>query len=180
MSVADYRERFMAVLTLLSETYAQVLPGRLLSGAALSGVLTALWGNWLMARRGMATNESYVGLGQWFLPAQAVLGLMLLWLSAYLITGTGYAPRAAVYLAVYDLVSSAFYIQGLGAVDRFLYRRGASAGKRRAIVALALVFGLALRVLNTGLFIIGAISALFGSHGVLKRRPPNQDKDSMI
>ena len=178
MTVTEYRERIMAVLELVGETYEQALPGRFFSGAALSGVLTALWGNWLMARHGMATDESYIGLSRWFLPRQAVVGLLLMWVAAFAISETGYHAGSAVYMAAYDMVSMAFYIQALGAVDRFFFRRGVSAHKRHALVAVVLVFGLLLRLFNTFLFIVGVSSALFGSHGVMKRRPFNDDGNS--
>ncbi|MBR1559217.1 MAG: DUF2232 domain-containing protein [Clostridia bacterium] len=170
VTVAGYRAQVMAVLELLGETYERMLPGTLLSGAALSGVLTALWGNWLMARHGMATNESYISLERWFLPKQATAGLLLMWVAAYILSETGYQGGESVYMAVYALVSLAFYIQGLCAVDRFMFRRGASSGRRRFVVILGLILGAIFRLFNTFLFVVGAFSALFGSHGAISRR----------
>ena len=180
MTVSSYRERVMAVLELLGETYAQVLPGKLICGAALSGALTALWGNWLMARHGLAGKGSYIVLSRWFLPGQTVVGLLLMWLIAYLISATDYSSKTSVYIAVYDLVSAAFYIQAIGAVDRFLSRRGASGRKRHVLVVLTMILGLVLRIFNSILFVIGACSALFGSHGIVKRRPRNNDKNDIM
>ena len=68
MTVATYRSQFIAVAELLGQTYQQALPGALIAGAAVSGVVGALWSNWQMARRGFATDYSYIEPTRWFLP----------------------------------------------------------------------------------------------------------------
>ncbi len=177
MTVQSYRAQISGILDLMSELYQQTLPGALLSGAALTGVLSVLWGNWLQARRGLATNESYVGPTRWFLPRNVTLGLTLMWVAAFVLSQTGYAQGETVYYTVYSLASLAFFIQALGALDRFFFRRGTPDGRRRALLVIALILGLLFRFINTLLFAIGAGSALFGSHGAFRRPLPSGNDD---
>ena len=177
MTVESYRAQIGGFLNLMSEVYQQSLPGALLSGAALTGVLSVTWGNWLRARRGLATNESYIGPTRWFLPRNVTLGITLMWLAAYVISKTGYAQGQTVYYTVYSLATLAFFVQALGAVDRFFFRRGVPDGRRRALVIIALILGLVFQLFNTFMFVIGAGSALFGTHGAVKRPMPRGDDD---
>lgn len=177
LTVSGYRAQIVGFLDLMSEVYQQSLPGCLLSGAALTGVLSTLWGNWLRARRGLATAESYVGPTRWSLPKNVTLGLTLMWIAAYILAQTQYAQGETVYYTVYSLASLAFFVQALGAIDRFFFRRGASDGRRRVMVILALALGILFRLINTILFAIGAGSALFGSHGAFRRPMPRGNDD---
>ena len=170
IDIADYRTRVLAMLQLVGETYERVLPGNLLAGSMMSGVVTVLWGNWLMARRGMATSESFIGMERWFLPRWATLELLLLWIIAYFISESEYASGEAVYMAAYAIVSTAFMFQGLAAINRFCYRRSMTDRKRRVLTVLGLVFGMVFKLFNSFLFILGALSALFGSHGSISIR----------
>ena len=177
ITVDAYRSQVFGILSLLGETYAQTLPGTLFSGAILTGVLAVLWGNWLLARRGLATDESYISPLRWFLPSQAVFGLILIWIISYVLTETGYKAGSTVYIAVYYIIGTAFVTQAVAAIDRFLFRRGRSEGRRRAFIIVTLVFAAVLRFLNTILFAIGAMSALFGSHGAFKTMMNRRNKD---
>ena len=168
-TVESYRVQVTSMLDVLGEAYSRTLPGTLVAGALMTGPLSALWGNWLKARRGMATDESYIPVVRWFLPPALTSGLALMWLAAYVLTRLNYAAGETVYTAVYYVVSSAFAAQAIAALDRCYARRGLSAGKRRAMVVLGIVFGLALRILNLPLFIIGLVSALFGSRGTFRQ-----------
>ena len=177
MTVQSYRAQVSGILDLMSEVYQKSLPGALLSGAALTGVLSVLWGNWLRARRGLATEASYVGPTRWFLPRNVTLGLTLMWIAAFILSETRYAQGETVYFTVYSLASLAFFIQALGAIDRFFFRRGMPDGRRRALLVIALILGLLFRFINTLLFAIGAGSALFGSHGAFRRPLPGGNDD---
>lgn len=168
MTVQGYREQIAGFMSLAVETYEAALPGALLGGAAASGVLSTLWGSWLMARRGLATNESYVPINRWFLPAQVTVGLTLVWFAAYLLGQGGYGAGESVYQAAFDLLTVAFYFQALGAIDRFFYRRGVPDRGRRRRVAVAAVLGALFRYLGLAMFVIGGCSAMFGSHGASK------------
>lgn len=177
MTVEGYRAQIGGFLNLMSEVYQESLPGALLSGAALTGVLSTLWSNWLRARRGLATEESYIGPTRWFLPRNVTLGMTLMWVAAYILSMTDYAQGRTVYYTVYSLASLAFFIQALGAVDRFFFRRGAPDRRRRRLLVVTIVLGIIFQLFNTFLFAIGAGSALFGSHGAFRRPAPRGDDD---
>ena len=168
MTVASYRDYITGILTLAKQTYEAALPGTLLSGAAVSGVISALWGSWLMARHGLATEESYVPIDRWFLPAGVTGGLTLVWLTTYILAQLGYAAGESAYEAAFNLINVAFYFQALGTIDRFFSRRGVDArGRRRRVVAAAII-GALFRYVGLGLFVIGGCSAFFGSHGAAR------------
>ena len=177
ITVEYYRAQVAALVPLMGDTYAQTLPGLLLAGGLLSGVLSVAWGNWRYARRGLASAESFIGMTRWFLPGQVTFGLLSLWLAAFILTRTDYAAAQTVYVAVYQIISAAFMVQALCAVDRFGYRRGMSARRRHVWMAVLLALSALFRLPGAGLFIIGAASALFGSHGAFRtiKKPGGQD-----
>jgi len=178
ITVEGYRTQLSGVLSMLEDAYSKTLPGALISGAMLTGILSVLWGNWLSARRGLATDVSYVSVARWFLPARISLGLLAVWLVSYVMSGTAYAAGETVYVAVYTIATAAFGFQGIAAVLRFFERRSnLTSGKRAAVVAVLVIFGLILRLLSLALFIIGVISALFGSHGAFRRTPDKSNSD---
>ena len=181
-TVQTYREQLAGVLDLMQQIYARELPGTLLSGALLSGVLSVLWGNWTMARQGVATNESFIGIGRWFLPAQVTAGAVGLWLVGFIIANTGYGAGATVYATVGKLAGAAFAVQALAAVDRRLLSTGSSSSRRRVLVTLLAVMALLFRGIASLLCIVGVVSALFGSRGAVrqwldKRQNNNSDQD---
>ena len=175
-TVALYRTQLSGILDLMQQAYAQSLPGALLSGALLSGVLTVLWGNWTMARLGLATNESFIGMSRWFLPGQVSLGALALWIVGFILAASRYNGGATVYQAVCQLSGSIFVIQALSALDRRMLRGGASLSRRKVMITLMAVAALLLAEFGLVLSLIGAASALFGSHGVFKR-PINGERD---
>lgn len=181
-TVQMYREQLSGILDLMQQTYAQLLPGTLLSGALLSGVLSVLWGNWTLARQGMATNESFIGIGQWFLPAQVTLGALGLWAAGFLLANSAYAAGATVYSTVAEVAGSVFVIQALCAVDRRLMAGGGSAGRRKVLITALAVVALIFRGLGSLLCALGVMSALFGSHGAVRmwmdrRQNDHTDRD---
>ena len=176
ITVARYRSMITGVLALAKETYEAALPGTLLSGAAIAGILSTLWGSWLLARRGLATEESYVPPHRWYLPSGVTGGLSLMWLIAALIAHSGYAGGQSVQSAAFDLLSLAFSVQALGAIDRFLVRRGKSERFRLVAIVAVILLGWVFRLLGLALFLIGAASSMFGSHGALHELQ-NRDED---
>jgi len=182
VTVEMYRAQLKGVLDLMQQTYARMLPGTLLTGAMLSGVLTVLWGNWTMARLGLATNESFMGMSRWFLPAQATVGALALWAVSLIIANSGYEAGATVHAAVGELAGSIFVIQALSALDRRMLTAGRSLSRRRTLIALlaigALIFGGVAMVLC----LTGVLSALFGSRGAVtlwrrERENDHSDRD---
>lgn len=175
-TVEVYRSQLSGVLDLMQQTYAQQLPGTLLSGALLSGVLTALWGNWTMARQGLATNESFIGMSGWFLPAHIAYGALGLWAAGFILANTGYGAGATVYATVSQLCGAVFAVQALSAMDRRMLRGGRSLGGRRTFIAVTAVLALLIRGVGSVLALVGIASALFGSHGAIKRRMNPSDQ----
>lgn len=168
-TVELYRSQLSGVFDLLQQTYAQALPGALLSGALLSGVLSVLWGNWTMARQGMATNESFVGASGWYLPAQISLGALALLAVSYILAATGYNGGATVFQTVSQLVGAIFVIQALASMDRRMLRAGRGLNHRRVLIGLIAVGALIMREFALVFGAVGVLSALLGSHGAIKR-----------
>lgn len=180
MTVQGFREQLNGVLDLMQRTYAQALPGALISGAVLSGMLTALWCNWTMARQGLATNESFVGMSGWFLPQQITFGALTLWLAGMVLMYAGYESGATVYLTIGQVTGALLAVQALCALNRRMLRADRSLGRRRALIGLLAVLALLFRSLGTMLCYIGVASALFGSHGAIRlwmKKRENGDSD---
>ncbi len=177
MTVTAFRSQLSGVLDLMQQTYAQVMPGALLSGAILSGVLSVLWANWTMARRGMATNESFVGMSGWFMPVHITLGALGLWAVGLILMLSGSANGATVYMTIAQAVGAAFAVQALCALDRRMLRADRPLGRRRLLIGLLSVAALLMRSLGSALAYVGVASALFGSHGAIRRWTQNRPKD---
>jgi len=173
-TVDTYKSQIIALVATL---YGQTLPGALISGILLTAVLSVAWGNWLYARRGLASADSYASIDRWYLPAQATVALLVLLFGGYAFSAAG-SDGTAVYSAIRYTVNSAFCIQAVAATCRYMTRRGISEGKRNALAGVLITLGVALRFIYTPLSIAGMASALFGSHGALRRarRESNDDK----
>ena len=168
MTVETFRGQLTGILDLMQQTYSQVLPGTLLCGAMLSGVLSVLWGNWAMARQGLATNESFIGMSRWFLPAQVSLGALGLWLVGIVLAYTGYENGATISFTIGEVAGAIFAIQALSALDRRMLNAGRSQTRRRVLITLLAVLALVLRDIGLILCYVGIASALFGSHGAIR------------
>jgi len=177
MTVSSFRGQLSGVLDLMQRTYAQMMPGALLSGAILSGALGVLWANWTMARRGMATSESFVGMSGWFMPARLTLGAVGLWAVGLILMATGSANGATIYMTIAQAVGAAFAVQALCALDRRMLRADRPLSRRRLLIGLLAVAALLLRGLGSALAWVGAASALAGSHGALRRWIQNRPQD---
>ena len=175
ISISDYRASLMGVLDLMQQTYGQMLPGALLSGALVSAVLTVLWGNWRMAMRGIATTRSFVGMTGWFLPAHVTLGMLVLWVVSYALAQGGISSGGAVYATVHQLASFTFLFQALSAMDRRYLDQGMSFKWRRFLIGFTLFASLVFRDLATVLMIVGICSALFGRRGTMRRLMARND-----
>ena len=184
MTVASFRAQLSGVLDLMQQTYAQMMPGALLSGVILSGMLAVLWANWTMARRGMATSASFVGMSGWFMPARLTFGAVGLWAVGLILLVSGNANGATVYMTITQAVGAAFAVQALCALDRRMLRADRPLSRRRLLIGLLAVAALLVRGLGAALAWVGAASALAGSHGALRqwiqRRPkdPPEDDDT--
>lgn len=182
LTVETYRGQISGILDLMQQTYAQSLPGTLLSGALLSGVASTLWGNWTLARRGMAINESFAGMSTWFLPAQITYGALALCAAGYILARSGYSAGATVYVTAFQLSGALFGIQAVASLDRRMLDAGRSLRARRTMLTLLVIGALLIQLLSNFLFIMGALSALFGRRGAIrlwleKRRNDDSNHD---
>jgi len=144
------------------------------AGAIWTAALAVLAGNWLLARRGEATTESFKGLFEWYLPANVTKGLLMMLAVSALLLNFSIRGNVALYIIVSRIVLTAFVIQGFAANDRRMRRNGASRGRRQGAVVLLVLLeallGNALLGLDVFalLAIAGGGSALFGSRGAAR------------
>ncbi|MDO4865465.1 MAG: hypothetical protein Q4C10_02835 [Clostridia bacterium] len=181
LTVENYRGMMMGALDMLEQFYAQMLPGALFSGALFSGALAVLWGNWTKARRGMATNDSFVGLSRWFLPANVAVGAIGLWLAGFILLNAGYGSGETVYATTNQIAGTAFYIQALAALDRRLIRGDRPLPRRRLAITLLVIASMLIRTVASVMTFVGLASALFGTRGAVKlwaQRRQGQDDHS--
>lgn len=172
MTVEAFRSALEGAVILMQQVYSENIPGSLLSGAVWSAVLAVLWGNWRMAKRGIATSESYVGISQWFLPPQVTVGALVLLLAGLVMTMSERGSGSTAWNACTSLASAAFTIQALASIDRRFKRRGVSTAGRKTRVGLLLaLFWVLPLLLGQGYGALpqlyGAASALFGSRGAV-------------
>lgn len=165
-----FAELFDDIVSLIQAYYELYLLANMLAGAAVSAIVAVFWGNWLLARRGEATPDSFVGLHDWFLPANLTWGTLMTLLAAWIVTGTAIPGGAIAWCAVSALAQVAFVVQALAACDRRIKARGATRGRRTATVVLILLAGLIFRAYGTFTFLslIGCASALFGRRGAAR------------
>ena len=175
LSAADRAKYLATFLQDLTRMLTLRLPGMLLSGAITAAVLMVAWPNWILHRRGLATEESYVPLNQWYLPSSVVFGTLGLFVVSLLMYAGGMAGGDSVFLTVQSILDICFLVQAAAALSRILGRTNAPPVLRFVVIALAVTF-------FQFLFIyVGCVSALFGSHGAIsellrKRRNGNNDQ----
>jgi len=169
-------------LKVLQQYYETYLPGNLLTGAAITAVISVLWGNWLSARRGEATSDSFVGLSEWYLPSNMTYGMLMTLVVGLVISRTSIAGAQTTWVAVSSLVKFAFVVQGFAAMDRRQKAAGASRRRRVGMIILfctlgALTSGAVIMNFYFIVAVAGAASALFGGHGALRAwMEKNKDK----
>ena len=176
-TVEIYRAQLGGILDLMQQAYAQMLPGALISGALISGVLCVFWGNWTMARQGLATNESFIGMARWYLPAQVSVGALALLVVSFILATSGYQGGATVLQTALQLTGAIFVIQAMASMDRRLTRAGRTLTRRRVMLTLTAVGSLLMREFAAVFAIVGILSALFGSRGAFKRRGNGEQDD---
>lgn len=172
LTVEGFRNVLQSTVLLMQQIYSENVPGALLGGALWSGVLACLWGNWRMAKRGIATSESYVGISGWYLPPYVTAGALGLLVISLIMTLSGGGSGRALWNACSSLSGAAFTVQALASIDRRFKRRGVSTGGRKVRVGFLLaLFWLLVPLFGTGLGTLpqyyGAASALFGSRGAV-------------
>ena len=91
----------------------------------------------------------------------------------------GYANGATVYATALYLSGTLFGIQAIAALDRRMLDSGRTLTRRRVLLTLLIIGAMAIQMIATFLFVVGAASALFGSHGAVRAwRDKRRDDDS--
>lgn len=180
----DFVQAYYEIFNRLQLYYEYHLLSNLMTGAALSALISIFWSNWLMARRGAATTESFRGLSEWYLSSNTTIGLILTLILSSVLAQLSVRGADTAWIVVSNLCSLAFIVQCLAALDRRMKRGGSASGRRAMMIVLLILLGaiagqvlIVLSVFDL-LAILGCLSALFGSRGAA--RPfINKIKDKM-
>ena len=157
--------------------YQMELPGLLFSGALITAVFCAAIGAWMHVRRNGAPQACFVSLRDWYLPASTTGGLLTMGIASYVIYAMGMQQGQTLYTAVYSIVLTAFTIQALASMARYLQEGKLRPGVQRAIL---IVVG-CLCLMGGSLYfaIYGLASALFGRKGALRQKiTEHQEKNN--
>lgn len=174
LSRDEFVQMYYEMFNVLQLYYEYYLLANLLGGAVISAMLGVLWGNWLLARRGEATAESFRGLSEWYLSSNTTFGILLTLAASRLLMMTPMAGAETAWIVVSTLGALAFAVQCLAAMDRRMKGNGSSAGRRTVLLVLLVAFGSTAGPMFFGmeimdlLAIAGCASALFGRRGAAK------------
>lgn len=166
VTLEQFVEMYYSAFNTLQIYYEYYLVANLTSGAIVSACVATLWGNWKMAKRGMATAESYRGLSQWYLPANTTWGLLLMLAAGFVVAHMNFGAAQSAWIMVQSLCQLAFVIQFLGALARRM-RNGSGYAARTVLIALVVIMGYSSGMVGF-MAILGCVSALFGSKGAAK------------
>ena len=158
------------VLSYIQVLYETNLPAAVLTDAVLTAVIAVFWGNWVTARHGEATSESFKGLADWQLPGSTTIGLLIAFGAAAILSTTGFNGVSIAWTAIRNVVFLVFAIVLLAANDRRLRSGGASRGKRTVLAILFFALIALFSLLKIVAAIFGALIALFGPGGVVAQK----------
>jgi len=169
ISVSDFRTLYEQVLTIIEENMNFHLPGRFLAGTTITAILGVLWFNWLLAKRGLVTVQSFVPIRDWHLPKHITIGAVAAVAISFVFVGTNQSIAATIFYTVYDLACVAFGTQFAAALSRRFQRSNMTGTGRNLLIALAIIvptlFGFPFVPCALGL-----ASALFGSNGLFHKK----------
>lgn len=184
ITVESYRSVLAGtMMDVMQRMYVEYLPGCLLTGAVITGLVSVLWGNWRMARKGLATNESFIGMSCWQIPVHLSVGVFFIWIVGAVISGSGaYSAGNTVYTAIYMLVQMTFYVQALSGFDRMLIGRFMGLRGRRILIFLALIGAMIIPFINVVLFVYGGGSMVMNiihvAKDAIKKKMDEDDNNS--
>lgn len=177
LSQEQFVQVYYDMFNILQLYYENYLLPNLLSGAIIAVLISVLWGNWLKARRGEATNQSYCGMSGWYLSSNTTFGLLLTMGAGFVLSKTSVRGADMAWITVKSLGSLAFTVQCIAAMDRRMKSNGSGYVRRVVILVLLVAFGALCGALGY-MAILGCASALFGSKGAAKPLI-NKFKDDM-
>lgn len=174
VSMEEFSGMYYDMFRLMQEYYESNLLANLISGSIYTVAVAVLWGNWLAARRGEATTESFRGLCDWFLPSNLTWGVLLMLAASALMLQLQVRGGAEVWAIVSGACVAAFSIQGFAALDRRMKAGGATKNRRITMIVLLVLFGSYATQMFTGMTIygvmaiVGCASAVFGRNGAAR------------
>lgn len=184
MTVESYRSALAGtMMDVMQEMYVEYLPGSLLTGAVITGLVSVFWGNWRMARKGLATNESFIGMSSWQIPVHLSVGVFFIWIVGAAISGNdAYSAGNTVYTAIYMLVQMVFYVQALSGFDRMLIGRFMGLRGRRILIFLVLIGAMIIPLVNVVLLVYGGgslvMNIIHAAKDTIKKKMDEDDNNS--
>ena len=174
----EFLSTYTQVLATIQSVYATNLPGAVLADAVLTALIAVLWGNWVTARHGEATTESFKGLADWYMPSNMAIGLLIAFVAAAILSSTTFNGASIAWATVCAVVYLAFTVQLLSALDRRMKAHGRTRSGRTAIAILLFAAINLIAYLRFAALLIGAGLAIFGKNGVIDQRRRDSDKNS--
>lgn len=160
---------------LAADAYKIALAGMLLTSSVLTGILNVAVPAWIWARRADERGIRRLPVSEWYVPANAAIGLPVCALICYILAYTGYPGGEAAYYAVWELFKLILRLQCLGVFSRAAKKSGASRFMRGLLLLGAMTFAANLAS------IVGGFSLYLGSQGLItewvRKRKKNQEGD---
>jgi len=177
LDAAERARALASVLSTVRNSMTLLLPGLLLSSAALTAVLSTAWPNRLLVREAKLPAACWEPVAKWHLPMGTSFALAALYLGSMIAArGFGIVEAEAVYAAATMIAGLAFRVQAAGSLERRFLAMGMRPGARGAAIGFFVLFP----YFSDISFYYGMLSALVGpSYGaipeLLKRRRGDGD-----
>ncbi len=158
------------VLGLLLSTLRLSLPALIVSTSMISGTVGTVFCGKLCNK--LDNDESYVHIGDWYVSPSVTGGVVICLVMALILQLANVNGAEPVMNTVTTAASLICMMAGVCSVSRAFKRAGRGATFRRIFIVLAAAFA------STLLMIVGACSALLGSHGVITRFMKNRTNNN--
>lgn len=160
-TLAQRQEMIAQIVDSIRSLYETGLPGLLLFGAGLTGILLAAIPNRHLVRRGALPRECYWPLAKWHLSVKMTFGLLAVFLGILILdVSDRMEGMSAISFAGEALLTLFFGLQAVGSLERRLIAGNLRPGTRVALIVLMVVLLSPGRILT----FYGMISALAGPH----------------
>ena len=170
MSDADTLAALKGIFEITGEALRLGLPAMLISSGIVTGVLAAGFSGRICARRG--DDIDYQPVRKWFLPHQVTVGVLVILLTAFVLSAAKVNGAEALMAAALTAGETIATVAGAACISRMLSERGVTPGFR-----VALIVGLVL-LLGRAVAIAGIVSALFGRRGLITGRMKNTNRQN--
>lgn len=176
LTAARRAELLDGIMSVTADSLKVSLPGMLFTGGAAVSILGYALPLRIEQKRGDQPEVSLPPFHEWRLDAGLILGPAFCALACMLMESAGVLGADAATAAFLALSGLLFFVQGLSAMARGLFRAGMTPGRRTGILIVSSL------LLLTVVEFMGIYSALLGSKGLLtvwlqKRREKRGDND---